>query len=103
MTKQTKQLLLKGESYLKRARRLKLDVPEDVSCEMMATLGFSNRAIRAHTGLTDNQIQLRLKRANIKRVDYRDAISPIGKAVVFKLDGLAEKKLVEHIERYLLK
>jgi transposase len=68
-----------------------------------ATLGLSNRAIRTHLGVTDNYIYKILKPSKIKRVDYRDALNPVGKMVVQKLDRLAERKLVEHLERYLLK
>ena len=88
---------------LKRAVRNQVALEEDRRCEYFAQLGFSNRLIRKHLGYTDYQIQRRLKRANIKRVDYRDGLSAIGKAVVQKLDAISERKLVQHIERYLLK
>jgi len=75
----------------------------DRGCEYMAMLGFSNRAIRSHIGLSDSQIQKKLKSAGIKRVDYRDGVNPIGRAVIQRLDHLAEKRLIQHIERHLLK
>lgn len=75
----------------------------DLLVEMMGMLGFSDRAIRKHLGFTSRQIQLRLKKAGIKRIDYRDCLSPLSKQVVYRLDALSERKLIEHIEQHLLK
>lgn len=68
-----------------------------------ATAGLSNRAMRSLLGVTDNQIAKVLKKAGVKRIDYRDATSPFGKAVVDKLDQLSDRLLVEHLEKHLLK
>lgn len=68
-----------------------------------ATLGLSNRAMRNNLGVTDYQIARVLKKAGIKRIDYRDATNEVGRAVVYKLDTLADRQLVDHIEKYLIK
>jgi hypothetical protein len=68
-----------------------------------ATAGLSNRAMRTQLGVTDYQISRVLKKAGVKRIDYRDAVSPFGKAVVNKLDQLSERMLVDHIEKHLIK
>jgi hypothetical protein len=68
-----------------------------------ATLGFSNRAMRNNLGVTDYQIGRVLRKAGIKRIDYRDATNEVGRAVVDKLDGMADRQLVDHLEKYLIK
>lgn len=68
-----------------------------------ATAGLSNRAMRNQLGVTDYQISRVLKKAGVKRIDYRDAVSPFGKAVVNKLDQMSERMLVDHLEKYLIK
>jgi hypothetical protein len=68
-----------------------------------ATLGFSNRAMRNNLGVSDYQIARVLKKAGIKRVDYRDATNEVGKAVVHKLDNMSERMLVDHLEKHLIK
>ena len=68
-----------------------------------ATLGLSNRAMRNNLGVSDYQISRVLKKAGVKRVDYRDAVNPVGKAVVRKLDDMSERMLVDHLEKHLIK
>lgn len=68
-----------------------------------ATLGLSNRAMRTNLGVTDYQISRVLKKAGIKRIDYRDATNEVGRAVVNKLDTMSERMLVDHLEKHLIK
>jgi hypothetical protein len=88
---------------LDRIKRGHFFSPEDRRCEYMGMLGFSNEAIRTHLKLTDGQIQRRLKAANIKRTDYRNMRSGVAREVVHRLDVISERRLVQHIERHLLK
>jgi hypothetical protein len=45
----------------------------------MASMGFSTRAIIRETGLTSSQTTYRLKKAGIKRADYRNGESYMAK------------------------
>jgi hypothetical protein len=83
------------------------NIPEFRMLEMMAMLGFSNKAIQKIFPLSNSQIWLRLRKANggrgIRRKDYRDGENPVSRQVIAKLDNLAQRKLAAAVERYLLK
>lgn len=70
---------------------------------LMGSLGFSNRAIRRKTKLGDYQIYKILKKAGVKRIDYRDMTTPLAQHIGGKLDAMAERRLVLDLEKYLLK
>lgn len=49
--------------------------PDDYECAFLGALGMSTRAIEHKTGLTPGKITYRLKKATIKRMDYRNGTS----------------------------
>lgn len=69
----------------------------------MAMMGLSNRAIQKNLSVTLNQIYKAQKWAGITKIAYRDAVSPIGRAVVRRLNEITENKIARHLERLLLK
>lgn len=75
----------------------------DPKIQLMASTGFSYRAMRAETNLSSYEIAKQLRYLGIRLRHYRDATSPIGKHVVRKISYLADRHIVDHIERHLLK
>lgn len=55
---------------------------EDLQCAILAALGFSTQMIAERTGLTNSQITYRLKKAAIKRADYRNGESAMAQRVL---------------------
>lgn len=99
MTKQLSKQVANAQKLAKAAQFSS----ENRLCEFMVMMGFSNRAIRTQLKLTDYEIYKIQKGANLRKIDYRDAISPVSKAVVGKLTSAAQRKTIENIERYLLR
>ena len=99
-----KQLAIpKRKVELARARAAGIDEDLRLRIVRMAMLGFSNKAMIAHLGVTQSQIYSAQKWGNVKKLDYRDAQSAIGKAVVERLEDISDSKLVKNLERILLK
>jgi len=69
----------------------------------MAMCGLSNKAIKASCGVTEYQIYQAQKWGNVKKIDYRDALNPIGKHVQNKCEELSDNVQLKHLERLLLK
>jgi hypothetical protein len=100
------------ETYLAKAKRLGLDVPEDRRLLYMSAFGFSNRAMRVHLGLTNGQISYRLNKwrkagyQEANRQTFRDALGPIARSAIARIDDVAERELTKQLEqnlkRYLL-
>lgn len=72
-------------------------------CEMMGMAGFSYKAMMKTLGLTRTEVKYRLKRIKVRIRDYRDGDSPLARQVISRLDEVAQRKLVENLEKYLLK
>ena len=72
-------------------------------CEMMAMAGFSHKGIARTLGMPASDIKYRLQRLHIKLKDYRDGTSRLAKEVIGRLDAVAQRRLVENLEKYLLK
>jgi hypothetical protein len=75
---------------------------EDYQCALLASLGFSNRCIIQHTKLTPGKITYRLKKANIKRMDYRDGASDVATMVMRGMRGAIEKEVTHYLRKTLL-
>lgn len=95
------------ETYLAKAKRLGLDLPEDRRLLYMSSFGFSNLAMRAHLGLTNGQIQYRLRKLRdagykeANRNTFRDATGPIAREALHRIDHVAELEITKEIERNL--
>lgn len=57
---------------------------DDYECAYLGALGFSTKYIEGKTGLTHGKITYRLKKAQIRRIDYRNGESHFA-AIVLKL------------------
>ena len=71
--------------------------------EMMGMAGFSYKAIGKALSLKKWEVKYRLMRVGIKVRAYRDGESPLAREVIARLDEVAQRKLVENLEGYLLK
>jgi hypothetical protein len=95
------------ETYLEKAKRLGLDLPEDRRLLYMSAFGFSNRAMRVHLGMTNGQISYRLRKwreagyKEANRNTFRDALGPIARQAIERIDDVAEKEITKQIERNL--
>lgn len=69
------------------------DVADDFEAAFLGSLGFSTRCIMKHTKLRQGQITYRLKKAEIRRIDYRDGTSDTAKVVLQKLRDSLERDL----------
>jgi len=102
-TRISKALIPVKPRYIARVRKESLDIPEDPTVQLMGMLGLSYKAIQKETGLSNYHIAKRLKQAGVKLKAYRDNETPISKQVVHRIGYLAEKRIVDHFEKYLLK
>jgi hypothetical protein len=70
---------------------------EDWECAMLGALGFSSRYIQSKTGLRNTQIQYRLRKAQVSRMDFRNGDSIYAKMVLRNVRAIAEPKLIKHL------
>lgn len=77
-------------------------VSEDFETAFLGSLGFSTKCIQAHTKLRPGQITYRLKKAEIKRIDYRDGNSDTATIVLRSLRGTIEKELTHYLRDLFL-
>lgn len=73
-------------------------ISEDYETAFLGQLGFSTRCIQRHTRLRPGQIAYRLRRAHIRRVDYRDGTSDTATIVLRSLRGALEKDLNRYLK-----
>ena len=66
---------------------------EDYECAYLGALGFSTRYIQSKTGLSHGKIGYRLKKAMIRRMDYRDGVSPLAKVILQSVRPLMQKEV----------
>ena len=94
-----------GNSHHSHRNRLKhkpalvdyLHKREDYDCALLGALGFSSRYIQSKTGLRNTQIQYRLRKAQISRMDFRNGDSIYARLVLRNMRAVAEPKLVKHL------
>jgi len=78
------------------------DVADDFECAFLGSLGFSTRCILKHTKLSPGQIGYRLKKAEIRRMDYRDGESDTATMVLRSLRDRLEKDLNAYLRDMFL-
>lgn len=66
---------------------------EDYECAYLGALGFSTRYIASRTGLTSGKITYRLKKATIRRMDYRNGSSPFATIVLKNIGPLMKREV----------
>lgn len=72
---------------------------EDYECTYLGALGRSNRNIIARTKLSPGKISYRLRKYQIRRLDYRDGTSDIALIVERALRGPISKQLTEYLKK----
>jgi hypothetical protein len=55
--------------------------PEAFEAVLLGALGRSTKFIQSRTTFTPSQIAIRLKRGNVRRMDYRNGVSPVAALV----------------------
>lgn len=68
---------------------------------ILGELGFSNRAIRRTSRCSTWYIQTVLRRAGIKRKDYRDAINRTSQYVLRKASDIAQREIESNVRKAL--
>jgi hypothetical protein len=71
--------------------------------EMMGMAGFSYKAIMRTLGMNSSEVKYRLHRLGVRVRAYRDGETPLAKQVIGRLDEVAQKRLVDNLEKFLLK
>lgn len=71
---------------------------EDYECAFLGALGFSTRFIMGQTKLTPGKITYRLKKAHVRRMDYRDGYSEISAIMVKKMRPEVSNKLTRELK-----
>lgn len=72
---------------------------EDYRCAYLGALGFSTRYIQGQTKLTPGKISYRLKKAQIKRMDYRNGESEFASIVMRNLRGTLNITLTRFLKK----
>jgi hypothetical protein len=75
-----------------------MDNPDDFQCTLLGSLGFSTRFIMAQTGFSHAQVAYRLRRARIRRADYRDGGSAISSSVLRQVSTASIPQVVAHLQ-----
>jgi len=74
----------------------------DYECAVLGSMGFSTKCIIRHTKLRPGQITYRLKRAAIRRIDYRDGSSETATLVMRSMRTAIDKEVVDHLKQIFL-
>lgn len=70
---------------------------EDYECAYLGSLGFSTRYIAFRTKLTPGKITYRLRKAAVRRMDYRNGDSEFATIVMRNLRPV----LTKHLDKFL--
>jgi hypothetical protein len=79
------------------------DNSDDFEAAFLGSLGFSTRCIQKHTKLRPGQITYRLRKAAIRRIDYRDGNSDTATIVLRSLRPALEKDLAHYLRDLFVK
>lgn len=72
---------------------------DDLRTAMLGALGFSTRYIAAQTKLTTCQIQYRLNKAAIRRLDYRNGDSDVAHLVFKQVQSQVYERIKPKLQR----
>jgi hypothetical protein len=70
----------------------------DYEAAFLGSLGFSTRCIMQKTKLRPGQITYRLKKAAIRRVDYRDGNSDMAVLVLRNMRPALDKEVMHYLQ-----
>ena len=79
-------------------RRVNLLAGDDFKCAIMGSLGFSTNLIMRHTELTTSQVGYRLRKAEIRRTDYRNGDSAVAESMLQKARVIAIPAVKAHLK-----
>lgn len=74
---------------------------DDFNCAMYGAFGFSTNFIQRKTGLEPGRVVYRLKKANIRRMDFRNGESPFAQLVIRQVRDIAEPKLHDYLRKHV--
>jgi hypothetical protein len=74
----------------------------DYEAAFLGSLGFSTKCIQKHTKLSHGQVTYRLKKAEIRRMDYRDGDSDMASIVLRNMRPAIEKELTHYLRDLFL-
>ena len=83
------------EPPLSRRHRITWQDPSDVAALVVASMGFSNKAVNHYTGLSNGQIYYRLRKANLQkaRAEFRNGTSPIARQMIARNRDFVEGRV----------
>jgi hypothetical protein len=84
------------------ARRVNLLAGDDFKCAIMGSLGFSTNLIMRHTDFTTSQIGYRLRKAEIRRSDYRNGESAVAESMLQNARMIAIPTVKAHLKELML-
>jgi hypothetical protein len=73
----------------------------DYEAAFLGSLGFSTRCIQTRTKLSPGQITYRLRKATIRRIDYRDGTSDMASLVLRQARPAIEAELNKYLKHLL--
>ena len=79
------------------ARRVNLLADDDFKCAIMGSLGFSTNLIMRHTEFTPWQVGYRLRKAEIRRSDYRNGESAVAESMLQNARVIAIPDVKAHL------
>ena len=83
----------------KKPRRVDFDIyKEDFDAAMLGALGMSSRFIESRTSLSHGKIAYRLKKAHVRRSDYRDGTSVFARIVLKHIAPLAKNEMRAYLK-----
>jgi hypothetical protein len=81
------------------ALKVNFNTELDMECALLGEAGWHTKAIARATHLTPSQVLYRLKRAGVRRVDYRNGVSEIAKYVKNQLKHQATDRQLQLAEQ----
>lgn len=84
----------------KKVRRVDFFIyEEDFEAALLGSLGMTSNYIASRTNLTHGKISYRLRKAKIRRSDYRNGESTIARLVMRNLRPVLKRELVGHLKQ----
>ncbi|HLX61047.1 MAG TPA: hypothetical protein VKX17_07170 [Planctomycetota bacterium] len=80
-------------------RPVRLFHGKDFLCALLGSLGFSTKFIVDRTDLTPGQISYRLRRAGVKRADYRNGESALSTTILGRARPVAIPAVKAHLRK----
>ncbi len=84
------------------ARPVNLLAGDDFKCAIMGSLGFSTNLIMRHTELTPSQVGYRLRKAEIRRSDYRNGESAVAESMLQRARVIAIPAVKAHLKEVMI-